>query len=736
MKNIFLLGAGVCLLSIVVAGNVAAQEAAVEPETPTKVGPVAAPAQAGMVRLLRYSNRAVDGWGQPRTGQVGMTFALYAEPEGGTPLWVETQNLTLDEEGRYTALLGITSSEGLPLELFSTEEARWLGVQVQGEVERPRVLLVSVPYALKAADAERLGGKPLSAFVLAEPSGGTGSAGTESGEVPIDEPNALIDGSGTTNFVAKFTSSTNIGNSLLFDNGTNVGIGNTVPVDKLTVNGNLRLIGQTTHQVQMNGAASAGRLGQDVNGFFFATDTPGKLLSFFTNAGAGIQRRMTVASDGNVGIGTISPASQLEVEYNNDNSNNAAIAIDNPSGSGQDVLDFKFAGTAQARLRKAEGGGLFISTEDGKQIEFFTAANARMTILGTDGNVGIGTQLPTRKLDVVGNAQAVVSDAGLSFGVILGKNTAGTGTTIGVEGNVASADGIGVLGSGVGVVGVQGQNDNPSGVGVRGVHNNIAVEAVGLLGSSTLFRGRVLGTETMRIKGDGSLQFADGTTPLLINAATCCNAGNRMIWAHNPLDLGWGIFYEDSTDEMHWQQDASTRILTVGLFSGLVGVLTEDPADPLDVNGDIRVGTGTTGCVKDSDATVIAGMCSSDIRMKKDIEPFVPVLDRLVQLTPVHFYWRAEEFPEKHFGSSRSYGLVAQEVEQVFADLVATDEEGYKAVNYSKLPLLLLQAVKELKAENDALRSELMQQATSLEAVRRLLEQQGAEPARLKAALE
>jgi hypothetical protein len=48
--------------------------------------------------------------------------------------------------------------------------------------------------------------------------------------------------------------------------------------------------------------------------------------------------------------------------------------------------------------------------------------------------------------------------------------------------------------------------------------------------------------------------------------------------------------------------------------------------------------------------------------------------------------------------------LIAQDVEQVLPELVATDSDGYKAVDYSKLPLLTIQAVKELKAENDGLK--------------------------------
>ncbi len=92
------------------------------------------------------------------------------------------QNVTPDEQGNYSVLLGTTKSEGLSLELFSSGEPRWLGVQLQlpGEVEQPRVLLVSVPYALKAADAETLGGQPLSSFVLnaAQATSGSGTSAT------------------------------------------------------------------------------------------------------------------------------------------------------------------------------------------------------------------------------------------------------------------------------------------------------------------------------------------------------------------------------------------------------------------------------------------------------------------------------------------------------------------------------------------------------------------------------
>ncbi len=110
------------------------------------------------------------GSGLASTTPVGVTFAIYKQQDGGAPVWQETQNVTPDASGQYNVILGSTTATGLPDDLFSQQEQRWLGVQVQGQAEQARVLLVSVPYAFKAHEAETLGGLPASAFVKAPPS--------------------------------------------------------------------------------------------------------------------------------------------------------------------------------------------------------------------------------------------------------------------------------------------------------------------------------------------------------------------------------------------------------------------------------------------------------------------------------------------------------------------------------------------------------------------------------------
>ena len=115
------------------------------------------------------------------TNVVGITFSLYSQQTGGGPLWSEVQNVRVDSTGHYTVQLGSTQDEGLPVELFSSAQAQWLGVRLEGQAEQPRIMLLSVPYALKAADAETFGGKPPSAFMSATNSAmASGSGGTKS----------------------------------------------------------------------------------------------------------------------------------------------------------------------------------------------------------------------------------------------------------------------------------------------------------------------------------------------------------------------------------------------------------------------------------------------------------------------------------------------------------------------------------------------------------------------------
>ena len=111
------------------------------------------------------------------SGETAITFSIYEEQKGGVPLWVEIQTVATDSQGAFTVLLGAASPVGVLTDLFASGRPHWIGVQVAGQAEQPRSLLASVPYALKAADANTVGGLPASAFLLA------GSAAAESGSL-------------------------------------------------------------------------------------------------------------------------------------------------------------------------------------------------------------------------------------------------------------------------------------------------------------------------------------------------------------------------------------------------------------------------------------------------------------------------------------------------------------------------------------------------------------------------
>ena len=226
------------VIFFVLAGSsIARPQSSARPATP-----LAASASTAVPALVPFSGVAVDAAGKPLGEAGSITFQVFKDEHGGEPLWAETQTVALDLAGRYTVRLGASSANGIPTDLFQTGEARWLEVQIAGQAPGARILLVSVPYAMKAADAATLGGLPASAFARAWVEGRT------AGMSPQDAS------AGTSNFVPKFSGVSSFVNSQIFDNGANVGIGTATPTAKLHVNGKAQISGSLT----VTGGASVG----------------------------------------------------------------------------------------------------------------------------------------------------------------------------------------------------------------------------------------------------------------------------------------------------------------------------------------------------------------------------------------------------------------------------------------------------------------------------------------------
>jgi len=277
---------------------------------------------------------------------------------------MENQNVQVDELGRYNVLLGSFSARGLPMELFASAESRWLGVRPQnGEDEQPRLVLVSVPYALKASDADTLGGKPASAYL-------TVSSGDEKN---ASKNSANPDGE---------TQTSNAITPLLFDDGTRVGIGTNNPV----------------RMFEVRGAGDVARIGS-IDRFTEFSDT-GYLMRFAVNTTAGGPGRFgirtattgvdnfMVDSNGYVGVGTLAPLRQFEVLGSGD------VAR---VGSAARFVEFSDTGYHMrfAVNTTAGGPGIFgIRTTNGGVDQF---------LVDNLGRVGIGTLTPAHLLDVAGN---------------------------------------------------------------------------------------------------------------------------------------------------------------------------------------------------------------------------------------------------------------------------------------------------------------------------------------------
>jgi len=455
-------------------------------------------------RVIQFNGVLRDSIGQPLTGVQGVSFALYRDQEGGSPLWIETQNVAADEYGRFAALLGATTSGGVPLEMFSSGESRWLGVQAiqsrdrDGAVlpEQPRVLLVSVPYALKAADAETLGGLPASAFLLAsnivtervKESGGLESLGLTVAAVSDDPVTAAVT-AGTAGRIGKFINATDLGDSVLFESLGKIGLGTLIPSDRLhlveTGPGLLRvkIESQSTQQ--------------------FST--------------AGFTLRLSEVADANT-----------EWHF---------YVSKLLGGAGTGPASF------QIRRRNAS------QTEALTPFQITASGNVSHVILQSGfqagsqafGNVGIGTQNPTEKLDVVGTVKATAfeGDGSALTGI---ASTGGTNTFIGTQtitgGNldlpntVDATEGVLTLGGNRFVHNFGTNNtfigSNAGNFTTTGTGNNTAVGANALDANTTGEGNNALGVHALGKNTTGFWNTATGTSALFNNTTGFDNTATGM----------------------------------------------------------------------------------------------------------------------------------------------------------------------------------------------------------------
>ncbi|HYG98453.1 MAG TPA: hypothetical protein VD837_04925 [Terriglobales bacterium] len=360
-------------------------------------------------RVIRFGGVIKGTTGSPTTGPVSVTFAIYKDQEGGAPLWLETQNVKLDANGRYTTLLGTNHAVGVPSDLFSSGEARWLGVQAEGQPEQSRVLLVSVPYALKAADADTLGGLPASAFMLA----GTSTQKSEGGNVsvavvPSNSGPLFATAAGTTNFSGNtsdqvvLVQQTGAGAGLAAQSTTNAAVSASNTGTTGTAYGVYATTNSTTGRAVRGVANSSTGTSYGVQGTARSTTGIGVLGEATATTGTTFGVVGTASSPDGVGVKSYSQNIGIWAEAAGRTGNTKGLVATAYSPDGTAAV---FANHAGGKLFSGQVNGVEKFSVDG-------AGNVRVNALtfadGTSLSSGAGT--------ATGDVSAVIAGDGLTGG--------------------------------------------------------------------------------------------------------------------------------------------------------------------------------------------------------------------------------------------------------------------------------------------------------------------------------
>jgi hypothetical protein len=676
--------------------------------------------------LVRYSGTLKDSQGAVPTGApLGVTFAIYNQQDGGAAVWMETQNVTPDANGQYSVVLGSTTAAGLPDDLFSQQEQRWLSVQVQGEAEQPRVLLVSVPYAFKAHEADTLGGLPASAFVKAPPSDAASSGSTEVGTAvnalraaisttnkPRAKSPSLVCPAPASGFVPFFsgtltpTCSSVIFQSRLAATVNFVGIGTVTPAAQLDVNGSVNVAANSSYQIGTQTVLSV-------------WESP-FLHNLFVGVGAG---QKTIGLRGafmdNVFVG-------YEAGFNN-------------STNGLTVGAYNTYTGFQAGFSNTGGDGNTFTGEQTGYSNFGSFNTFTGTLAGYSNNVDSNS--------FFGYAAGQANTAGNQntfLGYLAGQtNTLGSGNTfVGFNAGVNSAD-------------PAGGNSYNTFVGTNAGYSSSATKNTFLgysagSGTNTGYRNTAVGTDTFRSNTTGIFNacFGDSAcfnivTPTSGDQNTClgtgaCSSTNGLFTtASNNICVGFAACNNEGNVFNNIEiGNSGPAIETPGNNQILIGTLgTQTDTYIAGINGAIAgtVAPIQTVCV-DANGKLwgsAAGCGGSSRRFKDQIADMGDSSSRLFQLRPVSFFYKLQYDDGSH---SLQYGLIAEEVARVYPEMVVYDKDGQPSgVKYQMLaPMLLREFQKEhsvVMAQQDELQTQLQQikaQRQEIDGLKRQLQQQNA----------
>jgi hypothetical protein len=567
-------------------------------------------------------------------------------------------------------------------------------------------------------------------------------------------------GTGTLNYLSKFASAGTLTNSLLFDNGTNVGIGTTDPTEaKLVVNSDIAVgesgenslsavsgsktwIGSNrlrynsiTNNFSRTNALEQGAmivLDNESDIKFYNQNSTDQSGTYSLNPTMTLLGTGTTGGGGNVGIGPITPTARLEVRGAGSNSATTALEVDNSSGS-------------------------------------------PLLTVRDDGNVGIGTS-PISRLHLVDEIGYTADNTApqLSSNLLIqsayGDRTPGTGAAIGFI-IPANTDGTNLYSQGRILVTPDNENNaNASGRmylqtryyngSVWAYRDNLVLASSGNVGigtTSPVFRLVVEGdNETGAPHSGGKLATlgliatnnaigAGGSIEFGLKSNTTFAAIKGLGQNTSTNTIGDLAFYTRAS-----VNDASMTERMRIKFDGKVSVGDTDPVGRFEVkanltdsevlevensseislfrvsqSGDIRAGTfsQTTPTSNRQLYVTSAGVLttsSSDARLKTNIEVIPNALQKVMGLRGVTYNWKDGR------DTTRVLGMIAQEMLKVAPELVFQNNNGYYGIHYAETTGLLVEAIKEqqkvieqLKAEQTTTSSLLRQLQLDLQSIQK-----------------
>lgn len=132
----------------------------------------------------------------------------------------------------------------------------------------------------------------------------------------------------------------------------------------------------------------------------------------------------------------------------------------------------------------------------------------------------------------------------------------------------------------------------------------------------------------------------------------------------------------------------------INVYSGLfvygrihVDTMWSGNVNPIIFRSNVRMESG--GCY------LASWSSCSDIRLKKNISIIPNALDKVLSINGITFYWRKGEIPGFNFEDGEKIGFIAQDMEKVVPEIVKTEPDGYKYIDYANLTPVIVEAIKD-----------------------------------------